>query len=277
MEMLARNQKALVLCAVLIAGGWILFPGRRTHILPFDPARPAAQYVNEFYGYMWTTEVSEMLAPDGSAEIVDKTNLLYPLGGCRTISVNPKWGRKKMIARMREIDPGSGTTWGLGWSRDSKAVFLRGNHSGLDCRGKSPGAINLIFTLSDGIAMQAPPESKEKTRKLISNIPAPDMNKIKEITEPEKWLNPFIRVQDRTATVSFRPSGAEAKTTTVQIDALGNELAALPKLAWPYGRIVAVTTGGPQSASMSEIRAKVQQQRLTTILQNSGLAINWWP
>lgn len=277
MEMLARHQKTLFLCAVLLAGGWILFGGRRTHIRPYDPASPAAQYVNEFYGYMWTTEVSEMAAPDGSAEIVDKTNLLYPFGGCHTISVNPKWGRKRMIARMREIDPGSGTTWGLGWSRDSKAVFLRGSHSGLDCRGKSPGAINIIFTLSDGVAMQAPPESKENTRTLISDIPAPDMSKIKEISEPEKWLNPFIRVQDRTVTVSFRPSGAEMKTETVQIDALGNGLMALPKSAWPYGRIVAVSMSGPQSASMSEIRTKVQQQRLTSILQNFGLAINWWP
>ncbi len=277
--MLERYQKELFLCAVLLCGGWILFGGRRTHLKPFDPSSSAAKYGDEFYGYMWTTEVSEMTAPDGSATILDEMNMFPIMGACHTLWASPKSGRRKMIAKILEVDSGSGTTWGLGWSRDSKAIFLRGNHQGLDCRsGFNSGQIDLIFTLVDGVAMQPPPGGSISEKVFRADIPSADTRKIKEIREPERWLNPWIRIRDRTVDVSYRPSGTESIAHTVQIDALRNELFSIPKTAWPYGKIVAVSMSGPQSAATSsEYMTKVNKPRVEQVLKTVGVSINWWP
>jgi hypothetical protein len=70
--------------------------------------------------------------------------------GCHAIWLAPKVGEKKRILRVEEADPGSGGSVGAYWSSDSKAIFLRGQSSGIDCRGTDNPEIRMIYTLLDG-------------------------------------------------------------------------------------------------------------------------------
>ena len=64
-------------------------------------------------------------------------------------------GERKLILTVREADPGSSPLVHFRWSRDGQALFIHGNHSGLN--GRSCGsfsALRVIYTLADGRAWE---------------------------------------------------------------------------------------------------------------------------
>ena len=93
-------------------------------------------------------------APDGDAEVLLKDELGVPLigDGCHSVWLKSPAGQRRILT-VREADPGSGSSFGFAWSRDGRAVFIFGGHSGLDCRGPVlPERLRIIYTVADGTA-----------------------------------------------------------------------------------------------------------------------------
>lgn len=66
-----------------------------------------------------------------------------------------KSGRREIISLL-EGDPGSGASFSVRWSKDSKAVFLTGDHSGFGCFHGTPTELRLIYTIADDKLWRVP-------------------------------------------------------------------------------------------------------------------------
>ena len=121
----------------------------RTTIKPMEVLSPAQRYVKEFRDFRFA-EASEM-APNMSAKIESSSS-----GSCHTLVLIPNDGPSRFILRAQEADPGSGASFSWGWSKDSKAIFIKGSHSGLDCSSKIQGGLMVIYTLEDSAAWAVP-------------------------------------------------------------------------------------------------------------------------
>lgn len=123
----------------------------RTVYRPLDSSSPANGYINEFREFKFPPS-NQATSPDHSVRIEDKSSGGGPLlayNSCHTLSAIHRSGLRHHILTAREIDPGSGSDIRWGWSRDSKALFIFGQHSGLDCRGKLRGTLSLIYMIEE--------------------------------------------------------------------------------------------------------------------------------
>lgn len=119
-----------------------------TVIHPLEPGSTAEQYIEEFEK---TNPNGLRSAPDGSAKIEQTCGNPQHLNTCCTLTLVPVNGPRQQIIKASGdssmgVDPG--------WSRDLKAIFLRGN-AAIDCRDKMK-TIRIIFTLTDGKAWEIP-------------------------------------------------------------------------------------------------------------------------
>jgi hypothetical protein len=108
---------------------------------------------------------------------------------------------------------------------------------------------------------------------LDPRIPPDDPDKYKSIQDARDWQNPLITVQGDG--IHFRVGGSPVEWRIIQVDELSSLLRALPVTAWPYGRVVAVSGGGPQTGtpeSASRNRVKAEEA-----LKSLGVRVNWWP
>jgi hypothetical protein len=75
-------------------------------------------------------------------------------------------GKQIHLLTARDGDPGSGVSLRWAWSSDSRAVFLYGWHSGIDCPDSpQPGSLRIVYTVADGVAwtVSDPPTDEEPT------------------------------------------------------------------------------------------------------------------
>lgn len=155
----AENKlKPLLLGTALFAAALSLYRGPRTVVRPMTADSPAERYVAEFHDATFSEVLAES-APDGSGKIVDRNLSWLPMGftsGCHRLRYAPNVGWSRKIVTARESDPGSGRSFSWGWSRDSRAIFISGSHSGLDCRGVERGELRVIYTLADHTAWGVP-------------------------------------------------------------------------------------------------------------------------
>lgn len=133
-----------------------------TVLTPLKAGSSAEKYLPEFKKYQYS-EAGQDIAPDKSAKIEDRRIPPIPfafLFGCHEVWYTPDTGDTedhRKILTARELDRGSGRSFLWGWSRDSKAIFIRGGHAGLDCRGPR-GSLSIIYTIADGTAWEVPGE-----------------------------------------------------------------------------------------------------------------------
>ena len=99
-------------------------------------------------------------APNGraSVEIAQEPGIPVLNDSCHSVWLVPTAGARLRIISLLEGDPGSGTSFGMSWSADSKAVFLYGRHSGFNCPWHIYSRdLRVIYTLEDGVAWELPP------------------------------------------------------------------------------------------------------------------------
>lgn len=94
-------------------------------------------------------------APDGAAWLTleEPKGTVSGRDSCRSVWLTTLDGRKRHLVTARDMDPGSGISLRWAWSSDSKAVFLYGEHSGIDCpERQQPGSLRIVYTVADGVA-----------------------------------------------------------------------------------------------------------------------------
>lgn len=150
-------RQITMLSAVLLLGVVIFIPGRRTFLKPLSAESPANNYIKEFRSYKFPQNATEW-APDRSAKI-ERANVGWgpkAFAACHTLRLIDGDGKSRNIITAREADPGSGLSFSWGWSQDSRAVFIRGQTSGLDCRSDIQGDLSVIYTTADNSAWSIP-------------------------------------------------------------------------------------------------------------------------
>ncbi len=121
------------------------------------------------------------------------------------------------------------------------------------------------------------PESEAASAAVIriQAIPAADPAKYQGMTDMKNWRNPYLII---------RPEGvglldvANYEQHILKPDELLPALAALPRSAWPYGRVVALTESGLRKIP-GEDDAAIRKNRgiIAGTLESAHVAINWVP
>ncbi len=109
-------------------------------------------------------------------------------------------------------------------------------------------------------------EESDSIRAELQTIPPPTKGKLSSIHSIDAWENPYFTIQDRFVVLhitnadpipggigagSFlRPTGARRQILTLHTNELPQALEAVPRTAWPYGRVVAIeeARGTPRAA-----------------------------
>ncbi len=145
--------------AATLAGLGLAACTHHSDVRPLLSGVPASRYLIEFLAAEKQYPGGErQTSRAGELEIVVKREPGIPLlsDSCHSVWLTSPVGRKRILT-MREADPGSGSSFGLAWSRDGQAAFIFGGHSGIDCRGDvSYRDLRIIYTLADGVAWEVP-------------------------------------------------------------------------------------------------------------------------
>ena len=152
------------MATVLLLGGVLAAASRRpptAAVRSITAASAASRYMEEFRKAEKAYPGGDVLrAPNGhaSVELARETGLPILNDACHSAWLVPAAGTKRRIISVLEGDPGSGTSFGLAWSADSRAVFLYGRHSGFNCPWHIYSRdLRVIYTLEDGVAWELPP------------------------------------------------------------------------------------------------------------------------
>ena len=145
--------------------------GARSNVRPLSAGSPAEPYVAEFIELenSYPGEHREGARAPSGAEVVLKPEkeLLSLFDSCYSVWLENSGELPHRILEVRENDPGSGSSFEFGWSRDGHAVFIAGYHSGIDCpRNRNGNRLRIIYTMADGIAWQLPDKPSNNPIKL---------------------------------------------------------------------------------------------------------------
>src|SRR4029450_13293781 len=145
----ARNAAVAILGAMLASCA--SYPP--SDVRPLAPGATAEPYLGEFLE-MEKFFSFRGLAVSAHAPAGDVTVGLEPGAedACRSVWLQRSDAPRELILRVRDSDPGSGTSLGFAWSRDGRAAFILGSHSGIDCpRKRQYGKLRIIYTLEDHV------------------------------------------------------------------------------------------------------------------------------
>jgi hypothetical protein len=125
----------------------------------------------------------------------------------------------------------------------------------------------------------------------LTQVPPPSKNLYMSVGSMNEWQNPSITVQEKMFSLHvlmpdanpsdlgkgtmLRPEAARRQILNITPENLASALTAIPKEAWPYGRVVAIEEAhdAPQAA-----RAQLRRNMETAIdtLQNIGVVADEW-
>jgi hypothetical protein len=135
---------------------------RTTGLQPLSTDSAARRYLEEFLEsearYPGGDRVRST-APGGTAEVTVEREGGLPVlfDSCHSIWLKRASGEQDRIVTLSEADPGSGSSFELGWSRDAAAAFVSGQHSGIDCPWtRNYGDVRIIYTVADRVAWVVP-------------------------------------------------------------------------------------------------------------------------
>jgi hypothetical protein len=133
---------------------------------------------------------------------------------------------------------------------------------------------------------------RDQERAELAQIPLPTKSMYADVSDPGAWANPFIAVASDMLTLRItfadvgqsapeegtflRPQAARRQQLEVRPADLDRAVAAIPAVAWPYGRVIAVAespAARPQDrpAVRREIEAVIGQ------LNDLGVTVEEWP
>ena len=139
---------------------------------------------------------------------------------------------------------------------------------------------------------QATAAKRSQERAELEQIPLPTKSMYIDVTDPGTWANPFVAVGPHTLTLRItfadvnqnavgegtflRPQAARRQELQLHPSDLDEAVAAIPAIAWPYGRVIAVAespAARPQDlpAVRRNVEAVIRQ------LNDLGIAVEEWP
>lgn len=125
----------------------------------------------------------------------------------------------------------------------------------------------------------------------LSLIPPPSKNLYMSVSSMNEWQNPSLTVQEKMISLHvlmpdanpsdlgkgtmLRPEAARRQILNITPENLAAALTAIPKEAWPYGRVVAIEEAhdAPQSAR-PQLRRNIE--RAVDTLQEIGVVADEW-
>ncbi len=147
-------------------------------------------------------------------------------------------------------------------------------------------------TPSDAAAVQLEHRHQvENAREDLQKIPAPSKHLYIGVQRLEDWQNPSLTVQEKMISIHvlmpdanpsnlgkgtlLRPEAARIQVLNIDPRNLAEALNAVPKDAWPYGRVVAIEEArdAPQIAR-AQLRRNIESAIDT--LQNIGVVADEW-
>ena len=108
---------------------------------------------------------------------------------------------------------------------------------------------------------------------LNASIPPAKPELYKNYNEASKWLNPALLVCSPNEVTVVVPSITKDRRVVAKTD-LRRTLVALPVVAWPYGRVIAVQECSISTAADAQIR---NINAVLPIVKDLGLEIERWP
>lgn len=131
----------------------------------------------------------------------------------------------------------------------------------------------------------------DEARRDLSQIPPPSKNLYMAINSMGGWQNPSITVQENMVSLHvlmpdanpsdlgrgsmLRPEAARRQVLNVRMSDLAEALNAIPKEAWPYGRVIAVEEAHDAPAS-AERQLRLNMEKAMDILNNVGVVADEW-
>ncbi len=131
----------------------------------------------------------------------------------------------------------------------------------------------------------------EEARRDLSQIPPPSKNLYMQVSSMSEWQNPSLTVQEKMISLHvlmpdanpsdlgkgtmLRPEAARKQVLNIDPSNLAAALTAIPKEAWPYGRVVAIEEArDAPKAAQPQLRLTIE--RAMDTLQNIGVVADEW-
>jgi hypothetical protein len=108
----------------------------------------------------------------------------------------------------------------------------------------------------------------------LAALPAATDEAIAAADSPEKWLNPFLVIHPEG--IEVRRQGDAQNIDRGTVERTEKILLALPREAWPMGRVVAVTEQSLLSGN-DEAQIAKHSLALSQMLESHGIRIERWP
>jgi len=115
-----------------------------------------------------------------------------------------------------------------------------------------------------------PPAS---TASPLQSIPAADPATLAKV-DIHAWKNPYLIVKPDTLALLDVTDHEEKE---LKPEELGTALSALPRSAWPYGRVVAVTINETQATEDEKIALRKNRALVAGTLKDMQIYVNWIP
>ena len=134
----------------------------------------------------------------------------------------------------------------------------------------APPACPFVPTLSRRAAV-CPGESLPINERLPARIPPPNPDTYRNVQDASNWNNPYLVITSEGFDLRF-----QGKQIHGPLSILARTVVGLPDSAWPYGRVLAASESGVQSADSSRL-IKANKEQADTILKELGVTVDWWP
>lgn len=108
----------------------------------------------------------------------------------------------------------------------------------------------------------------------LQSVPPADSGKYERIADMRNWRNPYLVVGADGLALLDPSNSAEI---VLKPDELLAALARLPASAWPYGRVVAVSEGGPRGSEPDNVAIRRNKGIVGGILAGAHVAVDWIP
>ena len=150
------------------------------------------------------------------------------------------------------------------------------------CRSKAPTALE---------AKHAQTAQQDEARTDLSKIPPPSKNLYMSVSTMNDWQNPSLTVQEKMISLHvlmpdanpsdlgkgtmLRPEAARRQILNIDPSNLAEALNAIPKEAWPYGRVVAIEEAHDAPAAASRA-LRMNMEKAIDTLSNIGVIADEW-
>ena len=129
-------------------------------------------------------------------------------------------------------------------------------------------------------------------RQQLGDIPLPSKNEYTAIHTRASWQNPFLIVTRSTVSLTMlypdqgpghapgdsflRPQAARRERLELRLSELPQALTALPRNAWPYGRVIAVEND-PTASKQDKPQVRRNEEATLQVLSDLGVVAYEWP